>query len=153
MILIPLTQGRYAIIDVADYDLVSPHKWYYGDGYAMCHSLHSHNKIRLMHRLIMNAESNREIDHINRNTLDNRRSNLRFATRQQNCANKGLPHKHSSRFKGVKWNKRDHCWQACIKVDGVPKSLGYYTDEVEAARAYNKAAQEHFGEYAYLNPL
>lgn len=102
------------------------------------------------------------IDHINGDKLDNRRCNLRLATRTENEANKkkrrtqknqikGQP---TSKYKGVsKIRGRKKCWRACIGFEGEYKSLGTYYSEEEAAQAYNKAAVELFGEFALLNKI
>ena len=91
------------------------------------------------------------IDHINHNGLDNRRSNLRLATPAQNAANKRPIKGAASRYKGVVWNKQIRRWAAGIKVDYQHRHLGYFRDEVSAAEAYDAAARESFGEFAYLN--
>lgn len=99
-----------------------------------------------MHHLVMGSVQ--EVDHINRDGLDNHRSNLRFATRVQNSANQ-RPRKGTSRFKGVSWNCGK--WRAVIMIDRKQISLGRYSDELEAAAAYDKAAKAAWGEYAYQN--
>ena len=91
------------------------------------------------------------IDHINGDKLDNRKENLRLATNQQNSMNR-KPHKNSSsKYKGVYWSKRENKWIAQIVINKKNKYIGRYQDEKEAALAYDKAAREHFGEYAKLN--
>ncbi len=97
------------------------------------------------------------VDHINGDKLDNRKSNLRLATRSDNEANKQKRRTHagkatSSRYKGVsKMKNRNKCWKATITREKRQMSLGVYYTEEEAAKAYNKAALEHFGEFAVLN--
>ena len=86
-------------------------------------------------------------------TLDNRRSNLRLCTRAQNQANKLKKPGCSSTFKGVSWNKAAKKWQASIRVSQKLIALGLFNDEVLAARSYNVAAVEHFGEFALLNEI
>lgn len=106
--------------------------------------------IQLMHRLIMGNPASR-IDHHDRNGLNNQRSNLRLATGTQNLANQAKRDGLSSAYKGVCWAKRYNRWVAYIKVRGQRAHLGTFTDEVEAAKAYDAAAVEHFGEFALLN--
>ena len=105
-----------------------------------------------MHRLVLLARHATLVDHINRDKLDNRRENLRYATQSQQNANKEKFHGRS-RFKGVhrRWDGRK--WVAQIKVHNRRLSLGCFVDEEDAARAYNRAAREYFGEYACLNDV
>lgn len=101
-----------------------------------------------MHALITGL---RGPDHINHNGLDNRRCNLRPATAQQNGANSRPMRGTSSVYKGVSWHKRDSRWGAQITSEGRTRYLGYFTDEIEAAKAYDRAARDVFGEFACLN--
>ena len=156
---IPLTQGKVALVDDEDYEWLNQWKWYVmWDGhhwYAVRNSPYRNGKrhtIR-MHRLIVGAQPGQVVDHKDSEvTLDNQRENLRFCTRSQNAMNAkkrcdGL----SSRFKGVRWYKRDNNWMVRIGIDGKRIFLGYFDNEIEAAIAYNKAARERFGEFARLN--
>ena len=104
-----------------------------------------------IHRFIMNAPDDLMVDHINpSDTLDNRRSNLRLATRQQNAWN-SRSQSGGSKYKGVHWCKRENKWVARIMINGKKKLVGYFYSETEAAHAYDAAALEHFGEFALLN--
>lgn len=116
--------------------------------------LHCTCKIPLkMHRMIMNASKGFVVDHINHNGLDNRKANLRLVTNAQNSYNrpcfkkKGSP----SQYKGVYWSKRDNKWQVQISCKGKVKTIGQFKDEIQAAKAYDKAAKKYHGEFAYLN--
>jgi hypothetical protein len=93
----------------------------------------------------------RGIDHRDRNGLDCRRKNLRAAGQAQNGANRGLQRNNRTGFKGVYWFRRDHCWTAQVQTRGRRRHLGYFSTPEEAARAYDDAAREHFGEFARLN--
>ncbi len=103
----------------------------------------------LLHRLIMDAEPGTLVDHENRNGLDNRKQNLRKATDSENGAN-SVRKGDSSKYKGVELF-RNGKWRARIKVHRKEIHLGYFHDEEEAARAYDRAAREHFGEFARTN--
>lgn len=106
---------------------------------------------RYLHRVIMNAPPGVEVDHINGDTLDNRRCNLRLCMRRENGRNQKPQMGRSSQYKGVSWRKQCQKWSAQIKVDGKQIHLGLFNEEVEAARAYDQAARELHGEFARLN--
>ena len=91
------------------------------------------------------------VDHKNRDSMDNRRVNLRFATKGQNNMNQSGRSAASSKYKGVSWYKPKKCWRGMIKVEGKNKSLGYFESEAEAAKAYDEAARKYHGEFAYQN--
>jgi hypothetical protein len=148
---IPLTRGKTAIIDAADVDLVKdynwsamptddPEKWYAYNG--------GNRRIRLQ-QVILPAPKGFITDHKNRDGLDCRRSNLRIATRQQNSQNKPRPRIGIGDFKGV--SQHGSGWRARIVVDYTRISLGIFPSAEAAARAYDDAAAEHFGEFAVLN--
>lgn len=155
MIEIPLTQGMFAQIDDEDYEKVSKYKWTYcSAGYAFYseHSSAPNRLVLMLHRYIIDAPNGFEVDHIDRNGLNNQKSNLRLATRAQNLANRGkLGKNKSSKYKGVCRHKNK--WQASIKTSGEQIYLGRYETEEAAAMAYNYAAQKYFGEYAFLNKI
>lgn len=145
---IALTQGKVTLVDLEDFTLLSQFKWHLSNvGYA-CRSYK--NKKCYMHRLITNAPDGMDVDHINGNKLDNRRSNLRVVTRSQNMANLKSARSKSG-YKGVVWNAALKKWQAQIKVNYKNHSLGYFITAIEAANAYDAAALAHFGNCASLN--
>jgi len=155
---IQLTQGKHALIDDEDYELVSQNKWYAAKKrytfYALTHIITDGGKrtTSKMHRIIMGAKKGQQIDHINHNGLDNRRCNLRFCTSSQNQGNSRKQKNTSSKYKGVSWETGTKKWLACIHLNGgTTKRLGRFHNETEAAKAYDKAAREYFGEFALLN--
>jgi len=155
---IKLTQNKWVMVDAEDYDELSKYKWALIRGttgvmYAQRHPWDKKTKkqnIERMHRTIMKAKKGQEIDHVNGNGLDNRKSNLRFCTQSQNCSNSGS-RGGTSRFKGVSFNKRDKNWKAYIMANSKNKNLGYFKLEEDAARAYDEAAKKHHGEFAWCN--
>ena len=153
---IKLTQGKIALIDDEDFELISQHKWYVikknNTHYAVT-NINKNNKrcILRMHRLIMNAQAEQEIDHKDGNGLNNQRNNLRICIRPQNSMNRKKRKNCSSSFKGVHWHKQNKKWQARITIDNKRKSLGRFGNEIEAAKAYDTAAIRYFGLFSRLN--
>jgi HNH endonuclease len=139
-------------IDEQDAERVLTFEWYISKSKKRLSVRRGDGKKHIwLSRFIMgNPPSNVEVDHINGNTLDNRRLNLRLATRSQNCANKG-PSKHTSSFKGVSWKQRNGKWCSQIKYRGKVIHIGLYDTEEAAAKAYDVEALIRFGEYARLN--
>lgn len=155
--LVPLGRTREsAIIDAEDAPLVAGRTWHLNvHGYAQWHTTRSGKHINIvMHRLIMDAPPGVQVDHANRVRIDNRRKNLRFATLSQQAANSTAKVARSG-FRGVVENiwgcRRSRPFQAFIQVDGVKRGLGYFPTAEEAARAYDAAALEAFGEFALMN--
>lgn len=145
---IPLTRGKFALVDDDDYTELSKHKWRVsGSGYAK-RSVKVSGKTRdiFMHLAILQPQPGFEGDHIDRNPLNNTRANLRPATRSQNAINTAW---RSGRFRGVR--KAGVFWRAEIKSNGKRYSLGTYATEEDAALAYDIAAIEKHGEFAALN--
>ena len=102
-----------------------------------------------LHRLVMRARKGQTVDHINHNTLDNRKENLRICSHAENTRNrKGKNKNNTSGLKGVFWIKSASLWRAQIKVDKVIKYLGYYKNALDAARAYDDAAKKFHGAFA-----
>lgn len=143
---IPLTKGKFAMVDDEDFVMLCKHRWQAtNNGYAR-------NHLGFMHRVILKAEKGQSVDHIDGNTLNNTRSNLRFATQSQNMMNKHVAW-GKSKYKGVIWNKTNQTWFVRILIDGNRRFIGSFRDEIDAANAYNEAALESFKEYASLNTI
>jgi len=100
------------------------------------------NKTKQLHRLIMDTSRGLVVDHINHNTLDNRRCNLRNATTRENGSNLKRKSELSSQYVGVSWFKRDEKWEAKIQINGKSKHLGYFSTELEASQAYLQAKNQ-----------
>ena len=152
--LIPIAGSRaLAIVDAADAPLVAGRSWHLGNGYATTTRsprVSGAQKIR-MHQLILPTPEGLTADHRNLNRLDNRRSNLRPATAAQQQWNRDLDCRNSSGFKGVHPYKKTGQWRAMIRLDGRSRHIGLFDDLTEAAKAYDSAAREHFGEFARVN--
>lgn len=100
---------------------------------------------------VLQIDSKILVDHKDRNPFNNLDDNLRIATQQQNGANKLKKPGCASIYKGVTWNKAREKWRACITFNRKCIHLGYFTNEIEAAKAYNEATAKYFGEFAVLN--
>lgn len=154
--LIPLSAGQYAIIDQEDYEKVSQKAWYYkksrSTGYAVWRGkINGVKSTVLMHRFVLDAADTREIDHKNMNGLDNRKCNLRLARSYENRRNCAKRKHNTSGFKGVVRDKKHSKWRAQLKNGPKNLYLGLFTTAIDAAKAYDKAAQEYFGEFARCN--
>ncbi len=140
------------MLDDSDYDaVVAAGPWHLVQDGITRFYVHRNQKPYLLHRFLMGVTDPKVIvDHRDRNPLNNKRSNLRFASASQNSANQRKS-THSSRFRGVTWAKTRRKWQAQIGDNGKYRYLGYFTDEKLAACAYDDAAREIFGEFAVCN--
>jgi hypothetical protein len=149
---IPLSNSELkAIVDDDEYERVSSHKWWInGSGYA---SSWIDKKDCFMHRFIMGAKKGQEIDHLNSSKLDNRKENLRFCTHLQNVLRIGVRKNSTTGFVGVSYDKTNKNFRAYVRVQGCQLFLGKYKTAKEAAVAYNKGAEKHFGEHAYQNTV
>lgn len=151
--LIPLTQGQSALVDTTDYEFLMQWNWsalWEPDSQTFYAIRGARPQIR-MHRGIVRCDITREIDHINHNGLDNRRENLRVCSHAQNKRNSRKQRDNTSGYKGVSFYKKNSRWMAYITFNGNRIHLGYFSTDIEAARAYDTAALKHFGLFAYLN--
>ena len=148
-------EGLYATVDDADFLYLSQFSWHlkrtHGNDYAR-RQVCENGKFRTiyMHREILGLTDSRQVDHKNGNGLDNRRCNLRACSHNQNQRNQ-KPVGGSSKYVGVYWKKDESKWKARIKVDGREIHLGLFSNEVEAAKARDRAALRYHGEFARLN--
>jgi hypothetical protein len=157
---IPLTQGKFALVDDENYEDLIQFKWCAHRGrntfYAV-RNVYIGKKRRLewMHRRILGLKfgDGKITDHTNHNGLNNQKKNIRICTNKENCRNRKTLYSNISGYKGVSWHKLAKKWQVRIRVDYQLKHLGYFNNKVKAAQVYNDAAITHFGKFAKLNKI
>ena len=144
--------SKKVLVDDEDYDSVAQFRWYETrGGYACSNS----SPIYRIHRYILNAKKGEVIDHINGNKLDNRKENLRFCSRAENCRNRRKsPDGRSLEDRGAYYMARLNQWQSSIHVDGRLEYIGLFASKEDANNAYKKASLEHYGEFSpYFNQV
>lgn len=164
---VPLTQGKFALVDEADWPRLRQHSWFAMKDQNKRDCYYARAKIKRrsvsLHRFILGVtDAEVRVDHINNDTLDCRRSNLRRADKWQSAQNRRSwtsrkrTHQHHSPFKGVYARVRKNNtvlvgWRSVIKARKIAHELGTFPTQEEAARAYDRKALELHGEYANLN--
>ena len=153
---IHLSNGGITLVDDDDYDVLNKYKWRKeASGYVFrTGSIKGRNVPVRMHRVVMEAPKGLQVDHINGNKLDNRKENLRLATRSENQRNVGKRSSNKSGYKGVRWVPSPYNkWRVDIRTDEGKKFIGHFNNILEAAKAYNDAALNYHGEFANLNEI
>ena len=161
MKIIKLTRNKEAIVSDEDFDRVSQYKWFATDKEGRFYAYHSFqdrslfgNKNVSMHRFIVGNKMGTMVDHMNNDTLDNRRENLRTCTQAQNNANYVLNTKRNkSGYKGVSFHKPTKKWRATLSFGNKQIWGGLFSDPKEAAKKYNEMALKYFGSFARLNNI
>ncbi|MBN2401984.1 MAG: hypothetical protein JXN64_06270 [Spirochaetes bacterium] len=143
------------IIDTKNYDKIKDYRWYVNYSkknkkFTNIAAVKNNNIHILLHQLIMN---DKWIDHNNGDIFDNRESNLRKCTNQQNMCNRGLQKNNTSGYKGVTWREKIKKWQCRISINNKRICLGYFIDLKEAALTYNQAAIKYHSKFARLNQI
>ena len=156
---IQLTQGKVALVDDEDYEYLMQWKWYVnnfrGKSYAVRNfKIAKGNRTAiLMHREIMIPKKGFVIDHVDSNTLNNLKNNLRICTQGENLTNQKIYKNNKSGYKGVYLCKKGNKYKAEIRKNNIKYFLGFYIEIKDAARAYNEAAIKYHGEFANLNKI
>jgi hypothetical protein len=151
---VPLSQGYEAVIDAADVPIIAGYTWTAIKGGRTVYASRAmrlpcgKRRPRRIHQQLLNSPPGFFIDHIDGDGLNNRRSNLRYASRVENGQNAKLRSDNTSGFKGVSWDKKARKWRAHIQVNGRLRSLGTFDAPDIAHAAYVKAARESFGDFA-----
>jgi hypothetical protein len=152
---IPLTQGKVAIVDIDDFEVLNRYVWrashenntWYAIRYE---NINGKQKSIRMHKQVTGFKY-KMVDHINQDGLDNRKNNLRNCNHSQNRMNSRLDMDNRSGLRGVCWIKNKNCWRASIKKGAEFIHIGYFDDKKVAGLAYDRKAKELFGEFAVLN--
>jgi hypothetical protein len=153
---IPLTQGKFAIVDDEDFEYLNQWKWHAVKMHNLYYAAHvnvaygSKRENVFMHRLILKTPKGLFVDHRDRNGLNNQKDNLRNCTNQQNMQNRKISYKNKYGYKGIQLVKSGR-WIAHISVNGTNQHIGTYDTPEQAARAYDNKAVEIYGEFARTN--
>lgn len=154
---IRIPSGEEILVDSEDYPKVELFRWFRASRrpYAHAHVRGADGRRHQiqMHRLIMNPPANLVIDHIDGDPKNNRKSNLRVCTQAENSRNQRSQKSKASRWRGVSMCKSTGRWQVAIRVGGTRVWGGRFSDEIEAAQAYNQLAITHHGQFARLNEV
>jgi hypothetical protein len=154
---IQLPKDKFTLVDDDDYEMLSKFKW---NVYKYKHVSYVYRQIRvdskikaiLMHREVMGVSDNSIlVDHKDHDGFNNQKSNLRLANKIQNGYNRNKNKVANSKYKGVCWSKTNKKWMAQICVNTQRMHLGFFADEIEAAKVYDVAAMKHHGEFANIN--
>jgi len=144
---IQLTQGKVTLVSDHRLDYLSQWKWHaHFNGCKWYAERKEGKKVIYMHREITNAPDGMDVDHLDRDGLNNTDENLRVCTRSQNLLNRGMYSNNKSGFTGVSWFKRDQKYRAQIQRDSKNIHIGYYLTAEEASRAYKEAEKQYSGE-------
>ncbi len=143
--------GHSFLFDVADLDTVLQHCWYISSTGYVCTRLQGSRRVVELSRMLLGASTDLFIDHIDSDTLNNRRENLRLATKAENTYNLSLRSNNTSGYKGVSYITSAGKFCASITRNNITTRLGYFVEPEEAARAYDRAARFLFGEFSCLN--
>ena len=161
LIIVSKVCGIHTVLyDDKDENIIKAYTWYLCrgksfNGLIVCAKVPGVHRTIFLHRVILSPPDGYFVDHINMNRLDNRRCNLRIATKAQNSYNRPARRDNTSGYKGV-WfrsNVKNKCWIAEIRINGKKIHIGTYQTKEEAALAYNEAAKKYHGEFARLNDV
>lgn len=139
------SNGEEFYFDLEDYDKIKDYTWFINSGYVRTKR---DGRVIKLHKLLCERE---EIDHFNRNKLDNRKSNLRPITHKQNMLNRSIAVNNTSGVTGVSFNKSHNKWYAGISENGNRHNLGYFDNFDDAVAARKAAEEKYFGGYNYNN--
>jgi len=151
---IKLSGGKYTVVDVEDYPKLAQYDWqlYESKSKNLYAVRFDNGNFIKMHRVIMNAPLGKIVDHKYGDGLNNRKVNLRIVTKAQNQLNRRkTTAKTTSKYKGVHFDKCKNKYRVAISCNYKRTFLGYFVNEIDAAKAYDEAAKKYHGEFAVLN--
>ncbi len=146
------SKGEEFYFDIEDYDRIKDYCWYLHRGYVISVEAQTNKEI-YFHRLILPYMSNRVIDHINHQTNDNRKNNLRIVTQSENQMNKKKQSNNTSGVTGVYYDNKYNRWYSVINYNKNVLHLGHYNKFDDAVKARKEAEEKYFGEYSYDNSM
>lgn len=142
------SKGEEFYFDKEDYERIKNYTWYIGiGGYVLTAS--NNRDYFLFHRLVTNAEKDKDVDHINHDKTNNTKQNLRVVTTQENCMNQKLSKRNTSGKNGVSFNKLANKWCATIGYKNKCIPLGCYVNKEDAIKSRIKAEETYYGEFSY----
>jgi hypothetical protein len=147
-----LSQGKVTLVDDDDFIRLNKYKWHYCQGYARRNE-YRNGKRSSYKMMILKAPPGMVVDHINGNSLDNQKKNLRICTPKENMRNKKKRVTNTSGYKGVSWSSAVKKWRVQINIDNKVINLGCHKNIIEAAMIYNLAAKKYHKEFARLNDI
>jgi AP2-like factor, euAP2 lineage len=151
---IKLNQNNFVLVDDEDFDLVSKYHCYFDGLYVRVRTGKNPNYHFLkLSRILMKAKIGEVVDHIDHNTLNEQKKNLRICSTSLNGANRKLNKNNTSGYKGVSWNESGKGWVSQTMKEGKWIYFGLFKDKKDAAIAYNNGAKKYFGEFAKLNKI
>lgn len=146
-----LGKDKFFQISPRDYPLIQKHTWWIQTSKKFYVRTSIHKKYIFLHRLLLKPTRDQEVDHINGDSLDYRRENLRICTHQQNRWNTSKRKDSTNKYRGIHFDKRSKLWRARIQANGIRHYSGYYKSEEAAANAFNLMAIAYHGKFAKIN--
>lgn len=141
-------EGKEVLVDDEDFEYLSEFDWGMAKDYPRTTI---QNTSYYLHKMVMGVSSDSLVDHVDGNTLNNQKSNLRKCSKLENSRNRKLSKRNKSGYKGVTWYSRNEKWRASISVNNKVLWLGLFVNPVDAAIAYDLAAKRYYGEFAKTN--
>jgi hypothetical protein len=141
------SKGVLYLLDTEDIENAQRYTWTVNNGYIATHDYENNFRKLSLHRLVTNCPDGKDVDHINHDKLDNRKSNLRICSRSENCMNKRIQNNNTHDCPGLVWRERDRVWEVYIAIDGKYKYIGGSKDKNKAIKIRKDAEKNIYGEF------